>query len=93
MNKAEDYLQAAQIHPVGEAAIMVSFGNVINPELLRCARALVKALEEDPFPGIQEFEASYTGVTIFYDPWFWPRNPSCPRIRCCPRATGKQLWN
>lgn len=68
MNKAEDYLQAAQIHPVGEAAIMVSFGNVINPELLRCARALVKALEEDPFPGIQEFEASYTGVTIFYDP-------------------------
>lgn len=48
MNKAEDYLQAAQIHPVGEAAIMVSFGNVINPELLRCARALVKALEEDP---------------------------------------------
>ncbi len=68
MEKATEYLQAAQLRPVGEAALMVSFGNTIDPEILRCARALVTELEQHPFPGLLEFEASYTGVTIFYDP-------------------------
>ena len=68
MIRREDVLEAAQILPVGEAALMVSFGDVIAPELLNCSRALTQALEENPFPGIYEFEASYTGVTIFYNP-------------------------
>ena len=68
MTKAEEFLAAAKILPVGEAALMVSFGDVIAPELLNCSRALTQALEENPFPGIYEFEASYTGVTIFYNP-------------------------
>ena len=44
---------------------MVSFGNTIDPEILRCARALVTELEQHPFPGLLEFEASYTGGDDF----------------------------
>lgn len=78
MEKATAYLQAAQIRPVGEGALMVSFGNTIDPEILRCARALVTELEQHPFPGLLEFEASYTGVTVFYDPLVLARESSLP---------------
>lgn len=78
MEKATAYLQAAQIRPVGEGALMVSFGNTIDPEILRCARALVTELEQHPFPGLLEFEASYTGVTVFYDPLALARESSLP---------------
>lgn len=68
MENAAAYLQQFVIKPVGEAALMVSFGNEINPAILRCARALASALEAAPFPGLKEFEVSYTGITVFYDP-------------------------
>ena len=89
MTKAEEFLAAAKILPVGEAALMVSFGDVIAPELLNCSRALTQALEENPFPGIYEFEASYTGVTIFIILWCWLPNQTCRKTRCCPRAFGR----
>ena len=78
MEKAAEYLQAAQIRPVGEGALMVSFGSTIDPEILRCARAMVTELEQHPFPGLLEFEASYTGVTVFYDPLVLARESSLP---------------
>jgi inhibitor of KinA len=68
METAEDYLKQASFHPVGETALMVSFGHVISPEILRCTSALMKELKAHPFPGTIECTASYTGVTIFYNP-------------------------
>lgn len=78
MNKAESYLHQAEIRPVGEAALMVSFGNTIDPAILQCARALVTALDQHPFPGLLECEASYTGVTVFYNPLVLAKNSVLP---------------
>jgi inhibitor of KinA len=68
METAENLLKQALYRPVGETALMVSFGSEISPEALRCTRALAAQLETHPFPGMREIETSYTGVTIFYDP-------------------------
>jgi inhibitor of KinA len=65
---AKAWLKNPRIQPIGEAAFMVSFGDKIDPGILRCASALVAALKAHPFPGLKEVEASYTGVTVFYDP-------------------------
>mgnify|MGYP001159044871 CR=1 FL=1 len=78
MDKANEYLAHAQIRPVGEAAVMVSFGDIVDPDLFYCAQALSEALEKEPFPGLREFESSYTGVTIFYDPLVLAQHSSLP---------------
>ena len=65
---AKELVCHPRFQPIGEAAFMVSFGDAIHPEILRCASALVEALKDHPFPGLREVEASYTGVTVFYDP-------------------------
>lgn len=78
LETAEDFLKQETYHPVGETALMVSFGNIISPEILRCTSALMDQLRAHPFPGIIEFTASYTGVTIFYDPRIAARNSSLP---------------
>ena len=78
MESAETYLQQAKIRPVGEGGLMVSFGNAIEPAILQCARAMLTELEAHPFPGMLECEASYTGVTIFYDPLEVARSVDLP---------------
>lgn len=78
MDKANEYLAHAQIRPVGEAAVMVSFGDIVDPDLFYCAQAFSEALEKEPFPGLQEFESSYTGVTVFYDPLVLAQHSSLP---------------
>lgn len=61
-------LLGAKIQPLGEAAIQVSFGEKIDPQLCICARALAAELEKTPFLGLKEVEVSYTGVAVFFEP-------------------------
>lgn len=81
MDNAKDFLQQAEFLPVGETGLMVRFGQIIDPGILHCASALVSQLDAHPFPGLGEYEASYTGVTLFFDPvilaqeaWAGPEN-------------------
>ena len=68
MDNVKKIFIGAKMQPLGEAAIQVSFGEKIDPQLCLCARALATALEKNPFPGLKEFEVSYTGVAVFFDP-------------------------
>ncbi|MGN0940135.1 MAG: 5-oxoprolinase subunit PxpB [Selenomonadaceae bacterium] len=54
--------------PLGEAAILVSFGSTIAPAVHDAVRSFSYALERQPFAGMTEYIAAYTSVTIFYDP-------------------------
>ena len=45
MDKANEFLKQAKFLPVGETGLMVSFGNIIDPDILHCASALVSQLE------------------------------------------------
>ncbi len=68
MNNVMKIFMDAKMQPLGEAAIQVSFGDKIDPQLCLCARALAAELEQNPFPGLKELEVSYTGVAVFFEP-------------------------
>jgi len=57
-----------EILPVGESAIVIEFGKTISPAIHRKVRALARYLDSYPFPGMVEYVAAYTSITVFYDP-------------------------
>jgi len=54
--------------PVGEMAILVEFGQGINPDIHHKVTALSEYLNRHSFPGMIEYVASFASVTVFYDP-------------------------
>jgi inhibitor of KinA len=60
----KDYL----LSPLGDGAVVVRFGQTIDPATHRRVMALAKYLDEHPLPGIIECVPAYTVLTIFYDP-------------------------
>lgn len=57
------------IHSVGEAAVLAVFGDAISPQIQQRIEAVAQYTEAHPFPGFLECIVSYTGLTIYYDPW------------------------
>lgn len=57
------------IRSVGEAAVLAVFGDAISPDTQRRIEAVQHYTESHPFPGYIESIVSYTGFTIYYDPW------------------------
>ena len=55
--------------PLGDAAVIVRFGDSISPDILVWIKALADQLRQNPFPGLIEFVPAYTNLTIFYNPW------------------------
>ena len=69
MEEIREKLQAARLLPVGEAAVLVSFAEKIDPAVHHAVRAFAAKLAEKPFPGMIEYVEAFTGVTVFYDPF------------------------
>jgi inhibitor of KinA len=57
-----------RIEPLGDAGILVRFGNRIDVETHRHVLRLASRLEERPFPGMVECVPAFTTVAVFYDP-------------------------
>ncbi|HQU82803.1 MAG TPA: 5-oxoprolinase subunit PxpB [Pyrinomonadaceae bacterium] len=53
--------------PVGENALTVEFGNVIDENLNRQVIALGKYLTENPFHGLLEIVPAYASLTVFFN--------------------------
>ncbi|WP_239020956.1 5-oxoprolinase subunit PxpB [Pontibacter arcticus] len=60
-----DYLQ---IYPLGDAAIVVQFGDDINLATYTRVQNFAHYLECHPFTGLIEYVPAYTTVTIYYNP-------------------------
>lgn len=56
-----------QISPLGDNALLVSFGDVISEELNSKSILLCQNLIDDPFSGFIEAVPAYASVSIFYD--------------------------
>lgn len=56
-----------QIAPVGDGALLVTFGVVISPALNRRVLALVAALEAEPLDGSAELVLGYASLLVYYD--------------------------
>lgn len=77
MSLATDPAQPAQdqpaqtspvYRPVGEAALMVEFGTVIDAEIHAHVLALDSALADRPFAGFAEAVPSYASLMVCFDP-------------------------
>ncbi|RKO65859.1 5-oxoprolinase subunit PxpB [Desulfofundulus salinus] len=60
--------------PAGDRAIVVEFGNEINPEINRRVRNLYLALQRSGIGGIGEMIPTYRSLLIYYDPMQLPLN-------------------
>lgn len=58
-----------QITPLGDNALVLELGNVIDEPTHRRVQAAWRALAAAPPPAVSELVPAYTSVTVFYDPW------------------------
>lgn len=67
--KEQSKIPAVQLYPLGDAAVVVAFGNEISEQTHQQVRAFSAYLQQHPFRGLVEFVPAYTTVTVYYDPW------------------------
>jgi inhibitor of KinA len=56
-----------RIFPLGDTAITIDFGNVIDEGINQKVLALFDQLHDDPLPGITDVVPAYSSVTVYYD--------------------------
>ncbi|MEJ8546297.1 5-oxoprolinase subunit PxpB [Brevibacillus borstelensis] len=57
-----------QIEPMGEQAVIIRFGTVIDRQTHEKVRKFSAWLDQHPVPGMIEYIPGFTTVTVFYDP-------------------------
>lgn len=70
-----------RISPLGDAALTVEFGEVIDPALNRAVLALEQAVVAAEVPGVLETVPSYRALMILYDPAEIGFAPLAARLR------------
>ncbi|MGG3279398.1 5-oxoprolinase subunit PxpB [Paenibacillus solani] len=55
-------------YPLGDAAVLIQFPDIVSEEVHRQVTAAVKALEQMPFLGWVESIPSFTSIAVYYDP-------------------------
>lgn len=56
-------------YPLGDSAIVLQFGDVIDEEVNMHIRSICCWLDEYTFEGFLEYVPGYTTITIYYQPW------------------------
>jgi KipI family sensor histidine kinase inhibitor len=54
--------------PIGDRALLVKFGDVIDLEINRAVHALFNALEKAEINGVDECVPAYASLLVYYDP-------------------------
>lgn len=65
----DDNIQAVEMLPLGEGAILVEFGRCIRPDVHQKVKAFADYLENHPFSGMIEYASAFSSVAVFYDPF------------------------
>ena len=55
------------IFPLGDSAITVDYGNVVDELINKKVIALYEHFSRNPVPGMIEVVPSYSSITIYYD--------------------------
>lgn len=58
----------AELTPLGDSAVVVTFGSEMSISTHKQIMALMNMLEDTPFEGFVESVPAFTNLTIFYDP-------------------------
>jgi inhibitor of KinA len=62
-----NYASSYGIFPLGDAAISIDFGNVIDESINKRVLALFQWVQKNPLPGMIEAVPAYSSLSIFYD--------------------------
>jgi len=57
-----------QLLPMGDRALVLSYGQTIDPEVNARAQAVAEFLRDRAFPGVTDVVAGYASVTVHFDP-------------------------
>ena len=60
---------AVRLFPLGDAAVVLEFGETISPATHRAIQAFSSYLAQHPFVGLLEYVPAFTTLTVYYDPW------------------------
>lgn len=58
-----------RLFPLGDAAVVLEFGEGISPATHRAIQAVGAYLAQRPFTGLRECVPAFTTLTVYYDPW------------------------
>ena len=56
-----------RIFPLGDSALTIDFGNIIDENINRKVISLIKALQKDPLPEMIEAIPAYSSISILYN--------------------------
>jgi inhibitor of KinA len=62
------------IFPLGDSALTIDFGNLINEDINKKVISLFKAVQKTPLEGMIEAIPAYSSLSIIYDPVFIRKN-------------------
>ncbi|NGQ93669.1 5-oxoprolinase subunit PxpB [Brevibacillus sp. SYP-B805] len=68
MEKPTERHAGFELHPLGDAAVIVQFAKTINPDAHRSVQALTAYLDAHGFPGFVEAVPAFASVAVYYDP-------------------------
>ncbi|MEQ2525491.1 5-oxoprolinase subunit PxpB [Robertmurraya yapensis] len=57
-----------QFYPLGDQAVILEFGNIINPTIHKQIQVVSNYIEENPPDWMIEFTTAFTTITVFYNP-------------------------
>ncbi len=64
-----DLLPALRLYPLGDSAVVLEFGQAIDPATHQLIQAFAKVLDQHPPPGLREYVPAFITLTVYYDPW------------------------
>jgi inhibitor of KinA len=59
-NQERKEFQGVQLYPLGDAAIVLQFGDTISRQTHLTIQAFTAALEQQPFPGFREYVSRFS---------------------------------
>lgn len=62
-----DQSPSYNIYSLGDSAVIIDFGDIIDESLNRLVHSLFYQLQNDPIPGMIEAVPAYSSLTIYYD--------------------------
>jgi len=65
---------AVRLFPLGDAAVVLEFGQTISPATHQAIAAVAAYLQQHPVPGLREAVPGFTTLTVYYDPWLLSEN-------------------
>jgi inhibitor of KinA len=77
--------------PMGDAAVVIQLGDQIDQATFQAVRALAHQLDRRTVPGMLEYVAAFTTITVYYDPLLVSLDEFSQRLQQIASVAGTYL--